>query len=525
MNNDLKTMTEEWMALERKTLEQRQKAEAFYEDKLMSLITEDYIDRNSDLVYEEVKYLVVSVGTSYEPIVLNIKLLNPEKILFLYTDTSAETMNKIVEMCELVPTEYEKSRVSEVDPLDIYREIKRCFLEWNRPEKMYIDFTGGTKAMSAAAALAGAMIEVQLIYVGTNDYLPFFRKPNPGSEVLFFIDNPLAVFGDLEIEKALTLFGEFNYSGAKEKLSELKESIPDPNIRSQLNFVYLLAECYEAWDSLDFSNAYQRIKELNSQLNRDRRHKNFLLMSDRSHLSEQEKILENLSVIPDYLKEKNSVEILRNDAVMYSLMFTMYQNAITRENQEKYDMATLLFYRLLEMIEQKCLLGHGLYVADMNYETVIVNETVVPEFAGLEGNDRVRLLKSKVLEIRRALFGRRANDYLQDQVSLLDGFVLLLAVGDEIMRGDNDAAGINLLKRIRAMVYLRNNSIFAHGLGPVGYDEYRKFSAFVTELFKKFCSIKKVDFQKMCSTVEWVNPLSSDSSLLRSVREAREKVE
>lgn len=56
--------------------------------------------------------------------------------------------------------------------------------------------------MSAAAAMAGAMINVQLLYVGTNEYLSDFRKPKPGSETLFYITNPLEVFGDLEIEKA-----------------------------------------------------------------------------------------------------------------------------------------------------------------------------------------------------------------------------------------------------------------------------------------------------------------------------------
>ncbi|MDE5824242.1 MAG: hypothetical protein K2H91_06115 [Lachnospiraceae bacterium] len=148
---------------------------------------------------------------------LNIKLFSPKRILFLYTGQTEKTLNKIVRYCALEPDTYEKRKVSETDPLDIYREIKRYYLEWNRPEKMYIDFTGGTKAMSAAAAMAGALIDIQLVYVGTNDYLTDFRKPNPGSETLFYINNPLAIFGDLEIEKAFTLFERHNYAGAQEK--------------------------------------------------------------------------------------------------------------------------------------------------------------------------------------------------------------------------------------------------------------------------------------------------------------------
>lgn len=192
MKKDLKEFTQEWMQLERKTLEQRRQADEFYESNLMALIEEDFIERNQEKVCEKAEYIVISVGTSYEPIVLNIKLFTPQRILFLYTDKTEKTLNKIVRYCSLEPDIYEKRRVSETDPLDIYREIKRYYLEWNKPDKMYIDFTGGTKAMSAAAAMAGALIDIQLIYVGTNDYLTDFRKPNPGSETLFYINNPLA---------------------------------------------------------------------------------------------------------------------------------------------------------------------------------------------------------------------------------------------------------------------------------------------------------------------------------------------
>ena len=80
--------------------------------------------------------------------------------------------------------------------------------------------------MSAAAAMAGAVINVQLIYIGTTQYLTDFRKPEPGTESLYYISNPVEIFGDLEIEKAFALFDKYNYSGARKKLKKLKESVP-----------------------------------------------------------------------------------------------------------------------------------------------------------------------------------------------------------------------------------------------------------------------------------------------------------
>ena len=138
MKSELRRMTEQWMQLERKTLEQRKLAAQFYDDNLMKLIEEDYCERNKDYVFEEVEYLVLSVGTSYEPLVLNIMLLQPKKILFLYTRRSEQVLNKIVHYCGLEVHRFQKKLVDEKDPLTIYREIKASYLEWGAPDKIHI---------------------------------------------------------------------------------------------------------------------------------------------------------------------------------------------------------------------------------------------------------------------------------------------------------------------------------------------------------------------------------------------------
>lgn len=238
-------MIEKWKSMERKTLKQREAAQQFYEDKLMRLIEEDFIRRNQDKVDEKVEYLIMSVGTSFEPLVLNISLLKPGKILFLCTEETEGVLDKIVSFCNLKVRDYQRRIVSETDPVDIYREIKEAFVSWGKPDEIYIDFTGGTKAMSAAAALAGAMINVRLLYIGSDNYLRDFRKPEPGTEQLYFISNPIEIFCDLEIEKAYTLFAEHNYSVAAEKLEALKEEVPEPNLRRTLDLTFLLAKTYE----------------------------------------------------------------------------------------------------------------------------------------------------------------------------------------------------------------------------------------------------------------------------------------
>ena len=507
--NELSIMTEKWMQLERKTLKQREEAEQFYEKNLLSLIRDDFQIRNGSKVYEKVEYLILSVGTSYEPLVLSISLLKPEKILFLYTEETGKYLEKIVQCCGLRAGDYQKTIVSETNPNDIYMEIKKAYLAWGKPMKLYIDFTGGTKAMSAAAAMAGAMINVQLIYVGSNEYLSHFRKPKPGSETLFYITNPLEVFGDLEIEKAFILFSKYNYSGAREKLEELKDNIPDPNIRQQLNFAYLLANVYEMWDALDFQTAYDYIKRLNKELRRDRHtHGQFLMMDMIEILDKQEQILEPLNEIPQLIKEKKQMQILTSQKHIVPLMFTMLQNAAIREKQEKYDMATLLLYRLLEMIEQCRLSKYNLYVSKMDYLQMKPDSDKHPEWAQLDSKEFLGIIKDRYGEMQTKIFGKSSNGYLAEKVSLLDGFILLAALDDDIGIS-RKGSRVEKLKRIRSMVQLRNNSIFAHGLGPVGREHFKKFKEFVVDIFEEFCVLENIDFKAYRKKITWIDPLQS----------------
>lgn len=507
VKESLSELAEYWKQLERKTVEQRQKADAYYENILMGPIIQAFIENNRTQE-EPVECLILSVGTSYEPLVLNIKLLNPRRVLFLYTEKSEKYLDKVVKYCDLNAARYEKSIVLETEPLDIYREIKRAYLKWNRPEKIFIDITGGTKAMSAAAAMAGAMIGVQLLYVGSTNYLVDFRKPDPGTERLFYIENPMEIFGDIEIEKALTLFGEYNYAGAGERLEDLKENIPDPAIRQELNFAYLLAKGYEAWDALNFPIAYENIQKLNREIRRDRRtQKHFLLMDFAELLTQQEEMLSRLVKIPELISEKKQLEILTNAKYIIPLMFTMYINAYVREEQEKYDMSTLLLYRLLEMIEQRRLAQYGLYVSRMDYMNISYNFEQKPEMESMTPEERFSQLKKETAKIRKALYGKE-NNYMSEQVSLLDGFVILQALGDPICK-QNNGKYIDKLKRIRSMVYLRNNSIFAHGLGPVKKEDFLKFKKFVEEMFIELCEIEGIDFMKERTVATWINPMDS----------------
>jgi len=503
MNKELVKRTEKWMLLERKTYEQRKKADEYYDSELMKLIEEDFIERNRELVRDTVDYLIISVGTSYEPIILSLSLFKPKKVLFLYTEKSKYMLDKVVAYTGIKSSAYEKKIVGEINPVDIYKEIKEFYLSMNRPEKLYIDFTGGTKAMSAAAALAGTMVDVQMVYVASDDYLVDFRKPRPGSEKIVYIENPVVVFGDMEIEKARELFHELNFAGSKEKLSEIKEVIPDPMKRQELNFEYYLASTYEAWDSLDFVIAYTNMEKLVKELNRDgRSFPNHPLVAGGLRVMRQFEMLEKLKDIPNLTIQKKNNAILADKELIFPLMFSMHLNALTRETQSKYDMATLLFYRLLEMIEQRRLATYQLFVQDMDYENFHI-DSGFDEMQTMSGKERTEWLRREVFGIKKELFKGKVSDYLPNPVSLMDGFIILSALRDPIVFECHETR-LNVLKQMRSKVFLRNNSIFAHGLGPVQKQDYEKFRSFVMNLFERICAIENVSYKEMTDTFSWI---------------------
>ena len=112
------------------------------------------------------------------------------------------------------------------------------------------------------------------------------------------------------------------------------------------------------------------------------------------------------------------------------------------------------------------------------------------------------------MDLKKELFPRTDRDYLPAPIALLDGYLLLAALGDKMCK-DAEGGPVNQLKRIRCMVSLRNNSIFAHGLGPVGVEDYQKFRGFVQQMFQKFCEVEEISNEFYEQACHFLNPIHS----------------
>lgn len=467
---ELERRAEEWRKMSREGDKERNEAERFYREQIMPLLKGIFIRRESSKVVKEYEGLILSVGDSYAPLVLSVATLRPKKVCFLATEQSRQYLDIIVEMTGLRASAYEVKDVDKNNPLQIYQAIKEIYLKWGRPANVALDFTGGTKAMSGGSAMAGAVIGADLVYIASSWYIPDLRCPYPGSEHLEFIPNPYEVFGDLEEAQALELMRNHDYTGARCIFSRLTKAVPDPR---KYQVLELLTQAYKKWDNLELDEAREHLAEVIRRVRQyGQEQGNFVLHDRLEQLERQREALDSLCGDLKALRDatrgrsQSTVAVLSRREFVKALMGTLYCNALRRENQNKLDMAALLLYRLLELVEQAALAAHGL-------------DTAAPDYSKLSGVQRDELL-GRFKKLHAEVYKRRsvpAN--LPTPISLVDGYMILAALEDPLAR--------NLeWNRLRGLVEQRNYGIFAHGFDFIKEKNYSEFKILAQEVTNRY---------------------------------------
>ncbi|MFU0784662.1 TIGR02710 family CRISPR-associated CARF protein [Clostridium sp.] len=477
--NKLKIETEIWKNMNRTTNADRIEAEKYYTNNLMPIIKKLFVKKYS--LNTKCPGLILTLGTSYEPIVLSISALNPEKILILYTPRSKELLDSVQKFTDISLSKCEFEQIDEQNPLILYQKIKNVYIKWGRPNDIYVDFTGGTKSMAAGCAMAGSAINAHLVYIGS-DYDSNLRKPKPGSEKLINIDDPLKVFGDFERQEAINLFNHHDYVSASKTFIELNKRVPDTK---EYEILASLSKCYDCWDSLNIKEAKKHMINCLELLNRECKvNKNYILFK---HIERLKKQLQMLSVLEEihYNKSNNNNKIQNNKYMIINL----YACSLRKEEAEKYEIASLMQYRILEMIEQKRLLNYGI-------------DTSNPNFSVLEKppyNISCESLCMKINFIRKKHLGFKPITNIKPKISLLSGYILLAALNDSLMKSKKNKL-TNLVKNID----IRNKSIFAHGYEFIDKGRYTKFKNVVVEYLDTFCKIEDINKDELFNTVQFI---------------------
>lgn len=310
----------------------------------------------------KVLFLIVGMGNKKDP-------KYPESYLRLLRKAvdSTDAGNIILlpsgsskENAERIKTEYESSRTVFVQDLpersmefdadacyEFFESLFRSrFREGFSAENFIIDFTHGTKAMSAALYAIGMRYRVSDFH--------YIRRNNDKDGNL--IDGETVKNFDASYARGLsvldqckTLFKAWQFSAATALLSIEK---PKKTLKQTFEHVKMLAGFYSAWDRLDYKTAAENCPVFEMPLfgfATSSAVQNWIKTLAKPIVEPDEK---NFEVLPQSVLNENAETAL-------NMMIDLYANGLRRLEAGQYEDAGIRAYRIAEMMGQYYLFKAG----------------------------------------------------------------------------------------------------------------------------------------------------------------------
>ncbi len=384
------------------------------------------------------KFVISIVGFSPQPILFWHELIKPEKHFFICSPETEKTIDRVVPELQIKSSQYFKSIVNSSDILDIYKKMKDVLQQINKSDWhiTLIDITGGKKSMVGAVTTIGQLLHIGLGYIDYKEYLVLQRKPRPGTEFPVILDNPLEVFGDVEIDKAKAFFNAYHFEKVADILYVLHEQIRD--VRTVEKYI-LINDIYKMWNDFKIDESLKKIDK-------------FILGANSRRYDVEDTLINTVE------NHKNLLQLVKkgingdSDNAFY-VPLNFYFAAERYAKIAKFDIAVFLMYRTLESIEQIRLRRHGIHHSNANKKEY--------ENAG------VSLIQYS--DVARDIYGNSFVEphSLPKKISLMEGYIILKILNDKV-------ADAKPLKEILDVTALRNKSIYAHGLSPLNEEDYKK---------------------------------------------------
>lgn len=297
--------------------------------------------------------LIVSVGGSPEPIVFSIQQRSPERVCFFASQQSVDLIGDIKKSVPSI-TDHKVLVDDAEDLTHCYEKALECF-DWIDQAipgcDQIADVTGGTKAMTAALAIAAVARGAAFSYVGGERRdRAGLGVVETGSERMRESVNPWALFAVEERREIARHFNSFQFAAAADTVTAIL-----PRLRSSdaalLEPIGDAARGYLEWERFNHAGAVDPLKDAERKL-RER----LPLAGARERVpleSFHQQLARNLANLQT-LRGKT-----RDFQTLHPLMAAdLVANAARRIEEARYDDATGRLYRALEMIGQSAFEAH-----------------------------------------------------------------------------------------------------------------------------------------------------------------------
>lgn len=368
------------------------------------------------------KALVISVGTGTrasrksikglaEAIVKSIRHHNPHKAYLIVTKESMETTLPEI-LPKIKPIESEIIRIEDPDNIQLIYEILRSKIKEIREqyETLAVDYTSGTKAMTAALAILATIFGAdELSYITGKREAGIVKH---GTEQIMPI-RPYFIMAEQKIREAVQFFNRNQFSTTIILLEQIRRMTGDPEIINQITPLLELARAYEQWDKFQHEKAYKTIRRIKiPDLSGNKQFLGTLMSNLKREGGEPE---------PYYIAD-------------------LINNAERRFEESKYDDAVARLYRTVELIAQYRL--RKIYgINTSNVEIDRLPKDLLQKWSILKDQKTIRL-------------------------GLNDSYELLCALGDPVGQLYQDD------RKLKDLLSKRNASILAHGQTPITKQAY-----------------------------------------------------
>jgi len=369
-----------------------------------------------------------------------INKIFPNKVVFFASERSRCTIPFIEELFILDNDEFIEGEDYQIVPLESIDNFNACFeifeskiweygyFDDKHNYEIIMDYTSGTKTMSAAMACCGMFYNKVLISVGGDRSK---GEVSAGTELINY-QNLYKIYDKFALMRVRNSFNANRFMPCIDILNY----IVDLNIHKD-SFLSL-CKAYSSWDNMDFEKAYDYLRKV------DINHLEFVEI--------KRDIKFNLKALGNICNSRS--ENLKN----YYILASLINNSIRRSEEYKYDDAIARLYRAFELIAQIRLYNYNIKSSDVDLD----------------------ILREHDVDERFLDFLERTRDDGKIRIGLVLDYLLLNELGDDLGK-----FFVENRSRINNLTFKRNNSILAHGLESQSGDDFDSFLELVVELAKK----------------------------------------
>ena len=379
--------------------------------------------------------LIATVGGSPEPVIASLLNWKPKKIIFIVSKDSEASVTAIIERVNSNESNFtielhDKEHLMVEDPQNMEKCLENLVgletksADWNNTGEDYetiIDFTGGTKCMSASLVLFAQNWNCNFSYVGGLQ-----RSKNSvgvvldGKEQIIHNPNPWIYLGYQELEKIGSLFNAGYFQSASSLLSESILKSHPRHRKNQLVSLRHLCDALGAWDAFDHKGANDEFDRFFERQN------DFISFYDTNRWKELSSMLGTIR------KWTNSIS---REEISRPLLSDLYMNGIRRHKESRYVDAVGRFYRCTEALAQYVLyIRHNIKdTSKVAFESIPKELKTFPDEHGyvklalqdsyrflLLSNDPLGLLFNKLeLGSRTSVLGSRNKSILAHGFSII----------------------------------------------------------------------------------------------------------